>query len=68
MIDDESLYPIVKYLFANVHSTTLAMVNLEWNNFSNKAKRTLVVAYSKCYNKKLQCKFGPLPLTQATLR
>jgi Ran GTPase-activating protein (RanGAP) involved in mRNA processing and transport len=68
MIDDECLHPLIKYLFANMQAQTLAMVNLEWNNFSNKGKRTIVVGYSKCYNKKLQCKFGPLPLTQATLK
>lgn len=68
MIDDECLYPIVKYLFANHESTSLSNLNLEWNNFSNYSKRTLAVAYSKCKNKILKCKIGPLPLTQASLK
>jgi len=68
MIDDECLYPIIKLLFANQARQPLQLVNLEWNNFSNRGNRTIVVGYSKCYNKKLQCRFGPLPLTQATLK
>jgi len=62
-IDDECLYPIVKYMFANHGNTTLQSLNLEWNQFSNYCKRTLAVAYSKCPNKNLKCKIGPLPLT-----
>ena len=68
-IDDECLYPIIKYFFASrSYKPSLTSVNLEWNAFSNKGKRTIVVAYSKCFNRKLQCKFGPLPLTQATFK
>ncbi len=67
-IDDECLYPIVKYMFANHENSTLISLNLEWNNFSNYSKRTLAVAYSKCPNKNLKCKIGPLPLTQASLK
>ena len=44
------------------------MLNLEWNDFSNYSKRTILVAYSRCRNKKLQFKFGPLPMSQATMR
>ena len=62
-IDDECLYPIVKYMFANHENSSLISLNLEWNNFSNYAKRTLAVAYSKCPNRNLKCKIGPLPLT-----
>ena len=53
MIDDECLYPLIKYLFANKSKQSLQMVNLEWNNFTNKGNRTIVVGYSKCYNRKL---------------
>jgi hypothetical protein len=52
-LEDECLYPIVKYIFANTEAKHLQFVNLEWNNFTNYCKRTIVVAYSKCYNKKL---------------
>ncbi len=50
--EDETLHPIIKFLFATRH-VSLTVVNLEWNSFSNKGKRTIVVAYSKCLNKKL---------------
>ena len=44
------------------------MLNLEWNDFSNYSKRTILVAYSRCRNKKLQFKFGQLPMSKATMR
>jgi Ran GTPase-activating protein (RanGAP) involved in mRNA processing and transport len=40
LIGDESLYPIVKYLFANTECR-ISMLNLEHNLFTNYAKRTL---------------------------
>ena len=67
-IDDDCLYPTVKYLFANHDTFSLKFVNLESTNFSNRAKRTLAVAYKRCPNKKIRTKMGPFPLTQATLQ
>ena len=65
-ISDECLYPIVKYLFANwdchIHD-----LNLEFNQLSNYAKRTLAQAHIRCPNQGLKVKYGPLPLTQTNL-
>ena len=61
-LSDECLYPIVKYLFANTESKIL-MLNVEHNNFTNKANRTIAQAYMYCTNINLKAKFGPLPLT-----
>ena len=48
-IGDDCLYPIVKYLFANwdchIHN-----LNLEFNSFSNRAKRTIAQAHIRCPN------------------
>ena len=66
---DESLYAFVKYVFAN-EDCRLKYFSLEGNAlFSNYAKRTLLKAYSLSPNKaKMQFKFGPLPMTESTLR
>ena len=67
-IKEDSLRPIIEQIFANTKAMALNLLNLEWNDFSNYSKRTILVAYSRCRNKKLQFKFGPLPMSQATLR
>ena len=65
---DESLAPIVKFIFAN-EECRLQFFNLENNQFSSFGKRTLLKGYSLCANKSsLQFKCGPMPLTEATLK
>ena len=66
-LDDESLYPIIKYLFANTECR-LQLLNLEHNLFSNYAKRTIAQAQCLCTNPNLVAKFGPLPLTSQNLK
>jgi hypothetical protein len=42
-LNDESLYPVVKYLFANTECK-IHKLNIEHNQFSNYAKRTMAQA------------------------
>ena len=66
-LNDDCLYPIVKYLFANwdchIHN-----LNVEFNNFTNRAKRTIAQAHIRCPNQQLKVKYGPMPLTQNNLQ
>ena len=62
-IDDDCIFPIVKYLFANHDTFFLKYVNLECNNFTSRGKRTLLVAYTRCPNPKVRARMGPFPLT-----
>ena len=65
-ISDDCLYPIVKYLFAN-WDCHLHNLNLEFNQLTNYAKRTIAQAHIRCPNQELKVKYGPLPLTQTNL-
>ena len=66
---DESLRPIIKYIFAN-EDCRLMHFNLENNKLlSNQGKRTLLKAYSLAPCKaSIMFRCGPLPFTESTLK
>jgi|LauGreDrversion4_2_1035121.scaffolds.fasta_scaffold19953_4 hypothetical protein len=66
---DESIYPFVKYLFAN-EDCQLNFFSLEHNSlFSNYGKRTLLKAYALSPNKaSIHFRLSPLPCTDSTLK
>ena len=67
-LTDESLYPIVKYIFAN-HECRLESLNLEHNLLSPRASRTLLKAHSISPNREnIAFNYGPLPLSLENLR
>ena len=66
---DESIYPFVKYIFAN-EECRLKYFSLEQNNlFSAYGKRTLLKGYSLSPNKAaIHFRLSPLPFTDSTLK
>ena len=66
---DESIYPFVKYIFAN-EECRLKYFSLEQNQlFSAYGKRTLLKGYALSPNKAaIHFRLSPLPFTDSTLR
>lgn len=66
---DESLYPFVKYIFAN-EDCRLKYFSLDENHlFTSYGKRTLLKAYSLSPNKSaIHFRLSPLPCTDSTIK
>ena len=59
---DICLEPFIFYLLAN-YNCQITSLNLEYNAFTNYAKRTLAQASLLCPNSELKVKYGPMSLT-----
>ena len=67
-IGDVCLEPMIFYLLANHNNAQMTSLNIEYNSFSNFAKRTFAQACLYCPNPDLKVKFGPMSLTQGNLQ
>lgn len=65
-IGDCCLESLLFYLIAN-HNCQITHLNIEYNAFSNFAKRTIAQACLLCPNQALKVHFGPMSLTQQNL-
>ena len=66
-IGDPCNETLIYYLIAN-HNCLITSLNLEYNSFSNYAKRTFAQACLLCPNSALKVRHGPISLTETNLQ
>lgn len=67
-LSDDSLYPVVKYIFAN-HESKLEHFDFSNNRLSPRGSRTLLKAHSISANRdNISFFYGPLPLGFENIR